>query len=131
MDVVTKTVGRVAGRAQDALGSSRSTQLRYRSARNTPHRSKSVKVSIAFPSRFLKATDLNGGAVKDTIVRVVMETVNREEKPLVEFERSKPLVLNKTSALTIASAYGDEMDKWGNAGAELVPALVEFQGAHR
>lgn len=82
-----------------------------------------------FPSKYLKASDLQGDAVKVKIREVVRETVGTDTKPIMYFMgKEKGLVLNKTNALTIADAYGPDYEQWGGAIIELFAMKVEFQG---
>ena len=73
-----------------------------------------------FPSKYLKATDLDGRDVVVRIRSVLSEPVQSQEgesedKPVVHFHGTdKRLVLNKTNADTIAGLYGPEVDRWAN-----------------
>ena len=91
-----------------------------------------MKMSAAFPSKWLKAADLGGGSVTVTIDRVVMEDLSgdgTEEKPVVYFQgKSKGLALNKTNSGMIVSAYGDETDDWTGKDIILFSTQVPFQG---
>ena len=92
-----------------------------------------MNVSQAFPSRFLKATDLpEEGSQTVTIEKVGLEDVGptKETKPLVYFsEFHQALVLNKTNARSIARALGsEEFDDWISRKIALYRADVEFQG---
>lgn len=92
-----------------------------------------MKLSEAFPSDYLKATDLNGQSV---IVRIsAVELVElgkgreKESKLLISFlNKKKQLVCNKTNAGTIAKLYGDDTDAWVGQPITLQPREVEFQG---
>ncbi len=88
-----------------------------------------MRISAAFPSTYLKATDLGGRNISVSIDRVVMEDLGSEEKPVVYFQGAqKGLVLNKTNANTIASVYGDDTTAWQGQPVVLVEAMVDFQG---
>jgi hypothetical protein len=52
------------------------------------------------------------------------------DKPTLNFERAsqKPLVLNKTSAKTIAAAYGADTSGWIGKPIILYGSTTEFQG---
>jgi hypothetical protein len=89
-----------------------------------------MKISAAFPSKYLKAADL-----QDRNVTVVMDTVqledvgDNERKPVVRFQgKSKGLVLNKVNARTIAAGYGDDTAGWRGRPLTLFPAMVDFRG---
>ncbi len=89
-----------------------------------------MKMSQAFPSSFLKASDLGGAMVTVTIGSVTMEKVGEgEEKPCIHFDgKDKGLVLNKTNAAVIVNSYGDESDHWTGKPIQLFSAQVSFQG---
>jgi hypothetical protein len=83
-----------------------------------------------YPSKWLKASDLQGQTVPVTISRVVVEDVGDDAgKPVVYFHsRDKGLVLNKTNALSIGLVHGQETDGWVGKTIELFPTVVMFQG---
>ncbi len=88
-------------------------------------------VSEAFPSNWLKATDLNNRTVKVKIDKVIFEEIgqNKDKKPVMYFEKvQKGLVLNKTNATTIEAIYGEQMDGWTGKEIELFSMMVPFQG---
>lgn len=88
-----------------------------------------MKVSDAFPSKYLKASDLNGNNARVVMARVEMDEVGEDEKPILYFQgKEKGLVLNKTNANNIAVLYGDDMDDWVGKEVVLFPAMVDFQG---
>jgi hypothetical protein len=93
-----------------------------------------MNIGNAFPSKYLKASDLQGGEFTLTIANVVMTDVSpggqgAEERPVIHFEETeKALVLNKTNALEIASEYTDETDDWTGKRLVLYCARVQFQG---
>ena len=88
-------------------------------------------VSEAFPSNFLKASDLNNRTVKAMIDRVVFEEIgmNKDKKPVMYFKKwKKGLVLNKTNAETIAVIHGQHFEGWTGKEIELFSQMVPFQG---
>src|ERR1700722_20428048 len=88
-----------------------------------------MRVSAAFPSPYLKASDLQGRRIPVKILRVEMQELGDELKPVVYFEvKAKGLVLNKTNANTISAAYGDEMEDWEGRETVLYETEVEYQG---
>lgn len=90
-----------------------------------------MKIGEAFPSKFLKAEDLNGKRVAVKIKYVEMEKIGDDDKkPVVYFSgKEKGLVLNKTNAGTIAEITGtEEMDDWSGQGIVLFPDKTSFQG---
>lgn len=91
-----------------------------------------MKMSKAFPSTYLKSSDLDGDVVL-TISSVEMEELgqgrNKEEKPVVYFEEhDKGCVLNKTNAAVLAGAYGDDTDDWIGERITLFEKEVEYAG---
>ncbi len=88
-----------------------------------------MNINDTFPSKYLKASDLQGRHIAVTIERVVMETVGEDHRPIVYFAgKQKGLVLNKTNANTIAGMYGPETDNWQGRTITLFSAQVDFQG---
>lgn len=89
-----------------------------------------MKMSQAFPSKYLKAADLQDRNVKLVMNRVELEDVGGDDrKPVLYFEKAvKGLVLNKTNAKVIVSAYGDNTDGWEGKELILFPAMVDFRG---
>ncbi len=92
-----------------------------------------MKFSEMYPSKFLKAADLNGNPVKVIIERVELQDVvgqgkEQDYKPVLFFQgRQKGHVLNKTNGRTIVDAYGDT-EAWPGKELELYPDRTSFQG---
>ena len=89
-----------------------------------------MRISEAFPSKYLSAADL-----ADKTINVVIETVrleeigDQEEKPVMYFKDiNKGFVLNKTNATTIAGIHGDDTTEWIGKSISLFPTQTEFQG---
>jgi hypothetical protein len=92
-----------------------------------------MNINDAFPSKYLKATDLpEEGSQVVTIEKIALEEIGRdkETKPVIYFEEfSRALVCNKTNARAIARAIGSEdFDDWVGSKINLYRADVEFQG---
>jgi hypothetical protein len=92
-----------------------------------------VKINSAFPSKYLKESDLGGREVPCVIDRVTIEDVggpsDPEEKPVMYFvNKAKGMVLNKTNSMYIASKYGDETDDWKGKAIIIHPDSTMFQG---
>jgi hypothetical protein len=91
-----------------------------------------MRTGEAFPSSYIKASDLKGNRVTVTIDHVNLEGVgkDKEQKPVVYFQgKDKGLVLNKTNANKITSLLGtDEMDDWQGGQVVLYGTMVEFGG---
>lgn len=90
-----------------------------------------MKISAAFPSKYLRAADLDGRQITVEIANVELEEVGtgEEPKPVLYFQgKAKGVVLNKTNAHTISAVYGDDTDDWIGQGVTLFSAHVDFQG---
>jgi len=91
-----------------------------------------MDINGAFPSKYLKASDIAAAQPVVQIDRVVVEQVGREQehKPVVYFVgKSKGVVLNKTNARAIAQIAGSsETDDWAGTSVQLYVAQVEFSG---
>ena len=93
-----------------------------------------MKLSDAFPSRYLKADDLDDHDWTVTIKSVALEQMgvgaDQQVKLVVAFdELDKALICNKTNASTIAKLYGDDTDTWIGKAIVLWPNHdVEFKG---
>jgi hypothetical protein len=88
-----------------------------------------MKISAAFPSKYLKAPDLDDKEIRLVIARVEIESITDDEKkPVVYFTKAKKgLVLNKTNAKAISTAYGDDTDLWEDKEIVLFPMMVQFR----
>jgi len=88
-----------------------------------------MRISDEFPSRYLKAADLQGREVKVTMERVEKEKLGDDMKLALYFKgKEKAMILNKTNSNTIADAYGDDTDDWENQPLILFSVMVDFQG---
>lgn len=89
-----------------------------------------MRMSQAFPSKFLKSEDIGNQRWPLTIRAVQMEEVSdNEQKPIVYFhELEKGLVLNKTNAEMIVQLYGDDTDRWTGQKIEMYATPVQYQG---
>lgn len=88
-----------------------------------------MRISNAFPSDYLKASDLAGRNVTVTMSHVDMKEIGGEPKPILFFKgKDKGMVLNKTNANKIAEAFGDDTDDWEGGDIVLYEAMVDFQG---
>jgi arabinogalactan endo-1,4-beta-galactosidase len=89
-----------------------------------------MNISQAFPSKYIKAADL-----QDQNVRVIMDHLQFEDigdgdqKPVLYFRgKDKGMVVNKTNANNISMVYGDETDDWAGKEIILYPTMVDYQG---
>lgn len=88
-----------------------------------------MHISEAFPSKYLKASDLQGRNVNVKMGRVDQEAINGEKKLILFFQgKEKGMVLNKTNANNIAAIYGSETEDWYGKPIVLVEAMVDYQG---
>ena len=92
-----------------------------------------MRISEAYPSKYLKAADLAGQDRTVSIRACIQEELGQgsemEVKPVLYFNGGqKGLVLNKTNAQAIVEDYGDDTEAW--AGQEIVLFIqkVTFQG---
>ena len=91
-----------------------------------------MNINDAFPSKYLKASDLGDATPIVTIDHVTPELVGmkKEQKAVAYFVgKSKGLVLNKTNAMKIAAIAGTaETDEWSGIRVTLYVTETEFQG---
>lgn len=90
-----------------------------------------MRIGDAFPSAFLKASDLQGRSFVVTIDTVVTEEmIDGKKKPVVHFQGTdKGLVLNMTNANAMSKAFGsDETDTWKGQSIELFASTTDFMG---
>lgn len=91
-----------------------------------------MKTSEAFPSDYLKASDLNGRAVVVTIANVELVELgkdrDKETKLLITFVgKQRGLICNKTNSRTIEKVLGsDDTDDWIGHKIIIEPREVEF-----
>jgi len=90
-----------------------------------------MNINKAFPSKYLKASDLEGEQTVE-IEKISMEEVGptKDRKPVVYFKGiSKGVVLNKTRSNGIVRAAGsEETDDWIGSTVLLYPSTTQFQG---
>lgn len=93
-----------------------------------------MKISEAYPSKYLTAEDLNGKSVAVKIEAVNLEEIgkgsDKDSKLVIDFVgKEKALVCNKTNAKTISKVLGsEESDDWIGKSIIIEPREVEFQG---
>lgn len=89
-------------------------------------------INDAFPSNYLKASDLQGRELVVTILKVTFEAVGREKemKAVIYFEgKQKGIVLNKTNAKKIIEITGSAItEEWGGCQIKIYPTETEFGG---
>lgn len=89
-------------------------------------------INDAFPSNYLKASDLKGRSVVVVVDRVEFEPVgqSKEMKPVLYFaNKDKGIVLNKTNANKIIGLVGSpNTEDWKGHPIMLYPTETSFQG---
>jgi len=92
-----------------------------------------MNINEVFPSKYIKASDLQDRKVRVTIKDVQLEKVGEDQKPVLYFQgkNKKGLVMNKTNCNAVAMVYGANTDDWIDAEVELFPTMVDFQGESR
>ena len=80
-------------------------------------------------NKFLKSADLQGNVARVKIQSVAVEKLGDDRKMVMYFAgKEKGMVLNKTNAMTIGDAYGEDTDDWTGREIEVFSMKVEFQG---
>lgn len=88
-----------------------------------------MNINEAFPSNYLKSSDLQGSTPTVTMSHVTTEKMGDDTKLVLYFHgKEKGMVLNKTNANNIASLYGPETEDWQGKKIMLAVAWVDFQG---
>lgn len=89
-----------------------------------------MNINQMYPSKYIKSDDLQGQRLKLQIMSVTIEEVgDGEHKPVMRFiGKEKGMVLNKTNALALAVAFGDDTISWQGREIELLAMPVMFQG---
>jgi hypothetical protein len=88
-----------------------------------------MDINTAFPSKYLKASDLMGRNAKVVIGRVEVEMIGQDRRAILYFQgKEKGLVLNKTNANSIQDIWGPNTDVWEGKEITLYPTRVDYQG---
>jgi len=91
-----------------------------------------MKIGAAFPSKWLKAADLQGQEVEVVIKGVELADVTQGEEPqpvMLFHNKKKGMVINKTNADRMAHGYGtDETDEWPGRKLILYVERVMYKG---
>jgi|SRR5215510_8204969 len=87
----------------------------------------------AYPSKYLKASDLDGGPVITVIEGAPLETLGSgaeaQQRLVLYLHGLKALPLNKTNAKAVAKITGtDDTDGWTGAKIEVFPSTTELRG---
>lgn len=88
-----------------------------------------MELANIFPSKYIKAADLQGREATVTIDRAEIETLGDDRKLVLYFKgKEKGLVTNRTNADRIAHLYGSNTDSWIGRQIILFCDMVNFQG---
>jgi len=89
-----------------------------------------MKTSDLFPSKYLRADDLDGREPVLTIAKIKKEKLGDQTKLIIYFKgKEKGLVINKTNCRSIEEISGsDDTDDWPGTKIKLITAKVEYQG---
>jgi hypothetical protein len=89
-----------------------------------------MNIDALFPSKYIKASDLDGDPLTLRIAGIETEKMNDGEmKPVLYFSNAtKGLVLNKTNANTIKALYGSDTSSWTGKAIQLIATTTEFSG---
>ena len=88
-----------------------------------------MKISESFPSKYLKAIDLQGREVRVIMAHVEIEKLGDDDKPILYFKgKEKGVVLNRTNSNAISDAYGDDTEDWFDQPLILFSVMVDFNG---
>jgi hypothetical protein len=90
-----------------------------------------MKLSDAFPSRYLQTATVKAKPIVATIGHLTMEAVGhgaeQKQKPVLHLEGQKPLVLNRTNFEALADAFGDS-DEWSGHKIKVYAARTQYAG---
>jgi hypothetical protein len=90
-----------------------------------------MNINEVYPSKYLKAEDLQNREITVTMSHVEIEKIGQGEdrKPVLYFVgKEKGVALNKTNSTNIAAAFGPETDGWSGNKVILYVAWVDYQG---
>jgi hypothetical protein len=88
-----------------------------------------VDMSEAFPVRFLKAADLEGGELRFRIQKIAKEMVGAKMGYVMYFwDEERVLNINKTNNNTLIKLFGPDSKDWINQEIMLTTQHVEFKG---
>jgi len=90
-----------------------------------------TNVNEMYPSssQYLKADDLKNREVTVTIASNEIAEFDNGKKVVLKFSgKEKGLTLNKTNAMKIADAYGDDVEGWKGKEIIMYPDKTDFGG---
>lgn len=88
-----------------------------------------MELANIFPSKYIKAADLQGREPTVIIDRAEIDTIGEDRKLVLYFRgKDKGLVTNRTNADRIGHLYGSNTDGWVGREIVLFCDMVNFQG---
>lgn len=89
-----------------------------------------MKMSEAFPSKWIKVHMLNGQPAVHTIMDCQMQSYqDGTSAPALTFQGTEQMFgLNKVNGNMLSTLFGDDTDQWRGKQIELFPTTTEFQG---
>lgn len=89
-----------------------------------------MNINEAFPSKFIKAADLQGRPVVVKIATVKIDEVEKgKQKPILHFiGKDRGLALNVVNKNKLVELFGPETDHWTGKPIELFSVMTDFQG---
>jgi hypothetical protein len=88
-----------------------------------------MNINDAYPSNYLRASDLKGRNIPVVVDRIEQEKVGNDTKMVLYFQnKQKGMILNKTNANNIAALYSPETDAWAGRQLVIFEAMVDFKG---
>jgi hypothetical protein len=100
-----------------------------KSQKHSQNQENTMHIDSVFPSKYLRATDLQNNRVTVTITNVAMEKIGNDRRAVVYFlGMEKGLILNKTNAAMLKEiANSPETADW-RIEVVLYSTKVDFQG---
>ena len=88
-----------------------------------------MNINDVFPSKYLKAADLQGHEPTVVINRCEVEAIGDQRKLVLYFQgKEKGMICNRTNADRIAFMYSPDTDHWIGKPITLFTDMVSFQG---
>ena len=85
-----------------------------------------MNIDDIFPSKYLKASDLNGQDLNVTITDTTVAQFDDGHKIEATLSgQSKSFICNKTNARAIATAYSSDTNAWHGREVTLFPMMVD------
>jgi hypothetical protein len=93
---------------------------------------KMTNVNEMYPSssKYLKASDLKDREIRVKIAGHEVAKFDNGNKVVLTFEgKERGLTLNKTNAMKIAAAYGEDIEGWRGQEVIMYPDKTDYQGS--